>query len=113
MSKRTSGKNLPKVEKMLSVACLTCWNDEKFDITGIERIESDGWNVLFQCPYCLTSFTFQYCGFAFEDQLRDHLKKIIGNQKIEQPTSYREWDLRTGKVYRDSHPNGLYEEITI
>jgi len=95
------------------VNCLTCWNDSTFEMADIERIADAGFNVLFTCPYCLTSFTRQYYGFAFEDQLRDNLKKIISNQKMERPTSYKEWDYKTGKVFRDSHPDGLYREITI
>lgn len=69
MQKRTLGKNLPEVE------CLTCWNNVKFDVSGIERLgDTDSWNVLLTCPFCTISMTFQFSGFAFYDSLLKHLK---------------------------------------
>ena len=94
--------------------CLTCFNDKNFEIAGIERIAAHDWNVLLRCPYCFTGINYQFYGFAWENKLIRHLKTIIGehNQK-EKPTSYVEFCYKTGKIFRNSHPGGLYEEIPI
>lgn len=103
-----------KIKNKPSIECLTCFNESYFEIDDVMRTGRKSWAVRFRCPYCFTGMVYQFEGFAFYDRLLKHLKKLVSHQRaVEKPTSYREWDLRTGKVYRDSHPDGIYEEIII
>ena len=109
LQNRTSGKKLPNVEKF---SCITCWNEREFHIAGIERIGNSDWQILLTCRHCLTSMTYRFYGFHWYKRLLKHIKSMISEANKEKPTSYTEWDLRTGKIYRDSHPDGLYEELS-
>jgi hypothetical protein len=109
MQNSTLGKKLPNVEKF---SCITCWNEQNFDISGIERTGGNSWNVLLTCPYCLTSMCYQFHGFSFYDRLLKHVKSMITKQENkERPTSYVEWDLKSGKIFRQTENTkdpGLY-----
>ena len=97
----------------VKLECSQCFNDRNFTIEGIERVaETPSWNVLIRCPYCFTGQNVRYEPFHFYDRLLQHLKKTITIQKNkERPTSYKEFCYKTNKVYRDTHPDGLYEVL--
>ena len=100
-------KNPEKLE------CSTCTNERLFKIIDVDRIgESQEFDALIQCQYCLVCVNYRFTGFAFPHKLIRHIKFMIGEQTtIDRPTSYTEFDLKTGHVFRTTHKDGLYEEL--
>jgi hypothetical protein len=108
---RTSDKKLPNVEKF---SCITCWNEREFHIAGIERIGNSDWQILLTCRHCLTSMTYRFYGFHWHDRLLKHIKSMISEANKEKPSSYIEWDLKSGKIFRQSSNTkdpGLYRYL--
>jgi hypothetical protein len=94
--------------------CNSCWNTLDFSIFGVERIgETEEWRCGIKCEHCFCMTTYLFSHFNFEDRLITHLKSIIGiHKKKPKPTSFVEWDLRTGKINRTSHKDGrFYDRI--
>jgi len=92
--------------------CLSCWNEKEFHIGGIERVGDSDWNVLLTCVHCLTSMNYRFHNFHWHNKLLKTVKgMIIEAINRERPTSYIEWDLKSGKVFRQSENTkypGLY-----
>jgi len=113
MQNRTSGKKLSNVNPT-KFSCLTCWNEREFRIAGIERLNDSDWQILLTCQHCLTSMTYRFYNFRWHDRLLKHIKSIISEANKEKPSSYIEWDLKSGKIFRQSSNTkdpGLYRYL--
>ena len=102
-----------QVKDPATLECSQCTNERVFNILGIDRIgDTHNWDVLIQCHYCLVAVNYRFTGFAFYSRLLKHVKSMISEQKNkERPSSYEEWDYRTGRIIRTTHKQGLWEVL--
>ena len=105
---------MPQIRNPETFECSQCTNEIFFKLIDIDRIgETQEFDALIQCQYCLVCVNYRFTKFAMPDKLIRHIKYIMGEQVEKQrPTSYEEYDLRTGRVVRTTHKDGLWEDLS-
>ena len=105
---------MPQIRNPEHLECSACTNERLFKIIDVDRIgDSREFDALIRCEYCLVCQNIRFTGFAFPDRLIKHIKSLISEQvEKERPTSYEEFDLRSGRVIRTTHKDGLWEDIS-